>query len=45
MLQYGGVSVAMGDADPEVKKGASWVTSSVADDGVAVAINRFFSFV
>jgi Cof subfamily protein (haloacid dehalogenase superfamily) len=41
MLQYSGISIAMGDAPQGVKDVATWVTSSVAEDGVAIAINRF----
>ncbi|ELR99710.1 Cof-type HAD-IIB family hydrolase [Gloeocapsa sp. PCC 73106] len=42
MLDYGGWSIAMGNAPPEVKKIADWVAPSVEEDGVAVAIDKFF---
>ncbi len=41
MLRRAGVSVAMGHAAPEVKAAARYVTDSLADDGVATAIQRF----
>lgn len=41
MLQWAGVGVAMGNALPEIKAVADWVTSSVSDHGVASAIERF----
>lgn len=41
MLQYAGVGVAMGNANPTVKAAADFVTCSNAEDGVAVAIERF----
>ena len=41
MLEYAGFSVAMGSAPEEVQKIANAVTSSVEEDGVAEAIERF----
>lgn len=41
MLQYAGVSIAMGSAPPEIKQVAHWVAPDVEADGVAVAINKF----
>ena len=41
MLQSCGFSVAMGDAPPEVKAAADFVAPSVAEDGLAVAINEY----
>jgi Cof subfamily protein (haloacid dehalogenase superfamily) len=41
MLEYAGLSVAMGNAPDEVKKVADWVALDVEKDGVAIAINKF----
>lgn len=41
MLQWAGVGVAMGGSRPEVQAAADWVTTSVHEDGVAVAVERF----
>jgi Cof subfamily protein (haloacid dehalogenase superfamily) len=41
MLEYAGVGVAMGNAPPAVQQIADWVTTDVAVDGVADAIERF----
>lgn len=41
MLECCGVSVAMGNAYPEVKALADWVAPSNEEDGVAAAIERF----
>ncbi len=41
MLDYAGLGVAMGTAPLEVKQIANTVTSSVEEDGVAEAIDRF----
>ena len=41
MLQSCGFSVAMGDAPAEVKAAADFVAPSVAEDGLAVAINEY----
>jgi Cof subfamily protein (haloacid dehalogenase superfamily) len=43
MLRWAGIGVAMGNALPEVKEAVRYVTASNADDGVAVAIERFAS--
>jgi len=41
MLRFAGFSVAMGNAVPEAKLAASYVTVSNNDDGVAVAFRKF----
>ncbi|MBF2018032.1 MAG: HAD family phosphatase [Rivularia sp. T60_A2020_040] len=41
MLEYAGVSVAMGNAPVQVQSIASWVAPNVEQDGVAVAIEKF----
>jgi Cof subfamily protein (haloacid dehalogenase superfamily) len=41
MIQYAGIGVAMGDAPDGVKAIADWVAPSVAEDGAAVAIERY----
>ncbi|AET70855.1 HAD-superfamily hydrolase, subfamily IIB [Desulfosporosinus orientis DSM 765] len=41
MIQYAGVGVAMGNARPEIKDQADFVTASNEEDGVAEAIERF----
>lgn len=41
MLQHVPLSVAMGNAAPEVKQAASYVTTSVDDHGVARALRHF----
>lgn len=41
MLQYAGVGVAMGNAKDDVKACADYVTTSVDQDGVANALNRY----
>jgi hypothetical protein len=41
MLRWAGVGVAMANALPEVKESVRYVTASNADDGVALAIERF----
>jgi HAD superfamily hydrolase (TIGR01484 family) len=41
MLEACGFSVAMGNAPPEVQNAADFVAPSVADDGLAVAINDY----
>ncbi len=41
MLTYAGWGVAMGNAPAPVKAQADWVAPSVAEDGVAVAIEKF----
>ena len=42
LLQAAGVSVAMGNAFPEVKKVAGYTTTTIEEHGVASAINFFF---
>jgi hypothetical protein len=42
MLEYAGVGVAMGNADPAALAVADFVTASNAADGVAVALERYF---
>lgn len=42
LLQAAGVSVAMGNAFPEVKQASNYVTLNNAEHGVAAAINFFF---
>jgi hydroxymethylpyrimidine pyrophosphatase-like HAD family hydrolase len=42
MFEAAGLRVAMANADPELKAVADYVTRSNADDGVAVALERFF---
>lgn len=41
MLQAAGISVAMGNAVPEVQAAATYVTSDAADDGIAHALRHF----
>lgn len=41
MLEYAGVSVAMGDGSPEAKKAAKYVTVSHREDGLAKAVEQF----
>jgi hypothetical protein len=41
MLEYAGISVAMGDAPPEIKNRVDWVAPDVENDGVAQAIAKF----
>jgi len=41
MLRWAGVGVAMGNALAEVKESVRYVTASNAEDGVAIAIERF----
>jgi Cof subfamily protein (haloacid dehalogenase superfamily) len=41
MIQFAGVGVAMGNALPEVRELAAWVTATNGEDGVAAAIDRF----
>ncbi|MCD8313173.1 MAG: Cof-type HAD-IIB family hydrolase [Bacteroidales bacterium] len=41
MLQYAGIGVAMGNATPDVKEMADFVTTSVDDGGVAGALRHF----
>jgi len=41
MIRYAGVGVAMGSAPDPVKAAADWVAPTVAEDGVAAALERF----
>jgi len=41
MFEKSGVSIAMGNASPEVQKAATYVTSSNAEDGFAKAVDEF----
>jgi hydroxymethylpyrimidine pyrophosphatase-like HAD family hydrolase len=41
MLAWAGIGVAMGNALPEVKEAANWVTADLEADGVARAIEKF----
>lgn len=41
MLEFAGVGVAMGNALPEIRQLANWTTATNAEDGVAVAIEKF----
>jgi len=41
MIQYAGIGVAMGNARPEVKKVADYITATNEEDGVAQAIEKF----
>ena len=41
MLKWAGVGVAMGNALPEIKAAADWVTADVLEDGAARALERF----
>ena len=41
MLEWAGVGVAMGDGSPSARAAADWIAPSFADDGAAVAIERF----
>jgi hypothetical protein len=41
MFNVGGLSIAMGNASPEVKRAASYVTTSNTEEGFANAIDRF----
>ncbi len=41
MLRHAAVGVAMGNAAEEVRRAADYVTASVDDDGVALALRHF----
>lgn len=41
MIEWAGIGVAMGNALPEVKAAADWITGTVTEDGVAQVIERF----
>jgi hydroxymethylpyrimidine pyrophosphatase-like HAD family hydrolase len=40
MLQFAGIGVAMGNALPEVREAAGYVTGTLEEDGVALAIEQ-----
>lgn len=41
MVMWAGIGVAMGNAHPELKAVADWVTAPCTEDGCALAIERF----
>ena len=41
MMEYTGISIAMGNANDEVKKRASYITTSVDEDGITLALKHF----
>ena len=41
MLEYAGLGVAMGNAFPEIKEMADFVTRSNNEDGVAYVVEKF----
>ena len=41
MLKYAGTGIAMGNAGDDVKEAADYVTSSVDDNGIPVALRHF----
>ena len=41
MLRYAGIGVAMGNAPSAVKASADWVTTTIEEDGVAAAVERW----
>jgi hydroxymethylpyrimidine pyrophosphatase-like HAD family hydrolase len=41
LLRWAGIGVAMGQAHPEVHAHADYVTRTLAEDGVAAALERF----
>ena len=41
MLEYAGIGVAMGNAPAAVKARADWVTTTIEEDGVARAVERW----
>lgn len=45
MLRHVGIGVAMGNASDEVKASANHITSSVDEDGVAHALQKFFPII
>jgi len=42
MFKPSGLSIAMGNASPEVQRQANYVTTSYEDEGFANAVERFF---
>ena len=43
MIQWAGFGVAMGNAVPEVKEKAAWITAGNDDDGLALAIEKMLA--
>ena len=41
MLEYAGISVAMGNSNDSVKQSVDFVTKSVNEEGVAYALEHF----
>ena len=41
MIEYAGIGVAMGNAMPDVRKHADYVTSTVDEDGIVAALRHF----
>ena len=41
MIRYAGIGVALGNAEPEVKAAADYVTADIDDDGLAKALEHF----
>lgn len=41
MIEYAGLGVAMGNAFPQVKEAANYITKTNEEDGVAHVINKF----
>jgi hydroxymethylpyrimidine pyrophosphatase-like HAD family hydrolase len=41
LLRWAGIGVCMGDGHPEARASADYITGTLADDGVAQAIERF----
>ncbi|MGC7322334.1 HAD hydrolase family protein, partial [Mycobacteroides abscessus subsp. massiliense] len=41
MLQYAGFSVAMGNADAQLRSSADYITGTNDEDGAAYAIEKF----
>ena len=42
MIEFAGMGVAMGNAQEPVRKAARYVTATNDEDGVALAVERFF---
>ena len=43
MIKFAGLGIAMGNAQEPVKKAANYITLSNEEDGVAEAIDKFYS--
>ena len=41
MIRYAGLGVAMGNAKPEVKEAADYVTATNDEDGIVEVIQKF----